>query len=165
MITTETASNIAHVIELALAPVFLLTGIAGLLGVMTNRLARIIDRGRYFERHWDELDDEARADGERELNNLERRRRMASRAIAFGTLAALLVCLVVASLFFEALTEWRLKGVAGVLFFLSMLSLIAGLALFLREVFLATRTVRVPRVRRHPPQASPAGRAGHTGRG
>jgi len=52
---------ISHAIQLAIAPVFLLTGIAGLLGVMANRLARVIDRARMFEDHWRELDASAKA--------------------------------------------------------------------------------------------------------
>ncbi|MEY2729495.1 MAG: hypothetical protein RL584_621 [Pseudomonadota bacterium] len=145
LLPTDNASDIAHAIQLALAPVFLLTGIAALLGVMTNRLARIIDRGRYFEQNWEQLSDEAREGGQRELKFLEKRRKLANRAIAAGTLAALLVCLVVATLFLEALVEVQLRGAAGVFFFLSMVSLVVALATFLREIFLATHSVRVPR--------------------
>lgn len=146
MVTPENVTDIAHAIELALAPVFLLTGIAALLGVMTNRLARIIDRGRYFEQAWESLDAAAREAGRSELRFLEKRRELASRAIAAGTLAALMVCLVVATLFLEVLLEVRLRGAAGVFFFFSMLCLIVGLGTFLREIFLATQSVRVPRL-------------------
>ena len=52
---------IAHAIQLAIAPVFLLTGIAALLGVMANRLARIIDRARHYDEHWERMDERARA--------------------------------------------------------------------------------------------------------
>lgn len=76
----DNVTDIAHVIELALAPVFLLIGIAALLGVMTNRLARIIDRGRYFEQSWESLDAVAREAGRSELRFLEKRRKLASRA-------------------------------------------------------------------------------------
>jgi hypothetical protein len=142
--TPENPSDIAHAIELALAPVFLLTGISALLGVMTNRLARIIDRGRYFEREWSNLDTAAKARGRRELNTLEQRRRWTNASIAAGTAAALLICLVVATLFLEALVEVRLRGLAGVFFFFAMVSLIGALGAFLREIVLATQTVGVP---------------------
>lgn len=145
MLTPESVTDIAHAIELALAPVFLLTGISSLLGVMTNRLARIIDRGRYFEQQWAELDDYARERGHLELRYLEQRRRWINWSIAAGTAAALLVCLVVATLFLEALLEVRLRGLAGVFFFIAMVSLIAALGTFLREIFLATQSVGVPR--------------------
>ena len=50
--TSDAMPLIAHAIQLAIAPVFLLTGVAGLLGVMANRLARVIDRARNFEDKW-----------------------------------------------------------------------------------------------------------------
>jgi hypothetical protein len=145
MALPDTIPDIAHAIQLAVAPVFLLTGIAGLLGVMTNRLARIIDRGRYFELHWRELDEGAQAAAHREMASLERRRKLASGAINACTFAALLVCLVVATLFTEALLNLPLKWVAGVLFLVSMLALISGLGAFLREVYLSTHVVRLRR--------------------
>ena len=74
---------IAHAIQLAIAPVFLLTGIAALLGVMANRLARIIDRARHYEQTWEQMDEGARSAARDELADLERRRHMASWAINF----------------------------------------------------------------------------------
>lgn len=135
--------DIAHAIQLAVAPVFLLTGVSGLLAVMTNRLARIIDRGRWFEQSWAGLDAASRARYGLELAHLERRRRLASRAIHACTAAALLICLVIATLFLEALLGWALRGLAAVLFVAAMLALIVGLSVFLREVHLATFAVRV----------------------
>ena len=136
--------DISHAIQLAIAPVFLLTGIAGLLSVMTNRLARIIDRGRWFEQHASQLDAARMAHHAHELGHLERRRRLASWAINSCTAAALLVCLVISVLFIEGLLEVQLRGVAAVLFVAAMAGLIAGLSFFLREVHLATHAVRVP---------------------
>jgi Protein of unknown function (DUF2721) len=93
--TDSTLPVISHAIQLAIAPVFLLTGIASLLGVMANRLARVIDRARMLERDWPALDPRAREAARSELVCLERRRRLASWSINFCTAAALLVCLVV----------------------------------------------------------------------
>ena len=134
---------IAHAIQLAIAPVFLLTGIAALLGVMANRLARIIDRARYFEQAWDKLDEAARSLAREELADLERRRHVASWAINFCTSAALLVCIVIATLFVEAFFSANLKWFAGALFVAAMVSLIGGLGCFLREVYVSTHTVRI----------------------
>src|SRR4249920_716467 len=89
---------IAHAIQLAIAPVFLLTGIAGLLGVMANRLARVIDRARTFEDNWRELDAPAKAAAMKEIDHLEQRRRVISWSINFCTTAALLICLVIVTL-------------------------------------------------------------------
>jgi len=143
MLPTESMPVIAHAIQLAIAPVFLLTGIAALLGVMATRLARIIDRARFYEQTWEELDERARAAARGELANLERRRHLASWAINFCTSAALLVCTVIATLFVEAFFNADLKWLAGVLFIGAMIALIGGLGCFLREVYVATHTVRI----------------------
>ena len=144
MSAPESALLVQQAIQWSVAPVFLLTGIAGLLGVMANRLARIIDRGRYFEGRWGQLDHAARHAVQPELSNLERRRQLASQAINAITFAALLVCLVVATLFIEALLGLPMKWPAGILFIGSMAALITSLTAFLREVHLATSTVRIP---------------------
>lgn len=133
---------LSEAIQLALAPVFLLTGIAGLLNVMASRLARIIDRGR-------ELRDAAvgrtgeGASLDAELDILDRRRHFTSAAITSCTLAALLVCVVIAALFLEVMLSLPLQWIVGVSFTGSTLALIVGLAFFLREVHLATTTIRI----------------------
>jgi hypothetical protein len=133
----------ARAIQLALAPVFLLTGIAGLLNVMTARLGRIIDRGRHLTEAPQEnfaLPPQERAN---ELRALERRRHLAGVAITACTLAALLTCLVIVLLFAEILLSLPLKWLEGVLFMGATIALVAGLIYFLREVRLATQTGRV----------------------
>jgi Protein of unknown function (DUF2721) len=136
--------DVAHAIQLALAPVFLLTGIAGILNVMAGRLARIIDRGRQLTER--ALPEPLRGEDalRQELQGLERRRHLASAAITACTLSALLVCMVIAALFLEVLLHVDLKWLAGLLFTGSTLTLVVGLAYFLREVHLATQTVRIP---------------------
>ena len=133
---------VSHAIQLAIAPVFLVTGIAGLLGVMANRLARVIDRARVIEQAWKEMDEEARVSAREELDNLERRRHLVSWSINFCTSAALLVCLVIVTLFLDEFFTKDFRWFAGVLFVSAMFLLIGGLASFLREVHLATRVVR-----------------------
>jgi hypothetical protein len=134
--------DVTHAVQLALTPVFLLTGIAGILNVMAGRLARIIDRGRALT----EMPQPAHLQGQAlrpVLQVLERRRHLASAAIAACTLAALLVCMVVLALFLDVLLTADLKWLVGLLFAGSALALIVGLAYFLREVHLATQTVRI----------------------
>ena len=143
MSPVESMPVIAHAIQLAIAPVFLLTGIAALLGVMATRLARIIDRARYYEQIWERMEEAARSAARSELADLERRRHLASWAINFCTSAALLVCIVIATLFFEAFFGRDLKWLAGALFVSAMIALIGGLGCFLREVYVATHTVRI----------------------
>lgn len=131
-------SDLAKAIQLALAPVFLLTGIGALLGVMTGRLARIMDRGRAFAEGKVRLVATAL-----ERQNLEPRRRLTSIAITATTIAALLVCVVIAALFVEVMLETPLKWLISAFFAAAMLALVIGLAFFLREVHLAMRTVRI----------------------
>lgn len=132
--------GIFHAIQLAIAPVFLLTGIASLLNVIANRLARVIDRGRVLKQNWGTFDDNVRSAARNELVVLERRRRLTSASITFCTAAALLVCLVIVLLFVEAMIAINLQWVAGSLFVLAMVAVIGGLSSFLREVYLATRS-------------------------
>jgi hypothetical protein len=138
----ETVTDVARAIQLALAPVFLFTGIAGMLNVMTGRLSRIIDRGRALtEGRVTIYSGEAL---EHQLGLLEQRRHYVSVAITSCTIAALLVCLVVAILFVEAVLRVPLGWLIGVLFTGATVSLVVGLASFLREVHTATLTVRIP---------------------
>ena len=143
MSSDESVPIIQHAIQLAVAPVFLLTGIAGLLGVMANRLARIIDRARDLEQRWPALDEKALPAARVEIGNLERRRHLASWSINFCTGAALLVCTVIVTLFFEEFFRTDLKWLAGAQFVGVMIALVGGLSSFLREVYLATHTGRI----------------------
>lgn len=134
---------VQQAIQWSVAPVFLLTGIAGLLNVMAGRLARIIDRGREIGRGYRSLDPAAASMARRELTYLERRRRLASWAINFCTGAALLVCTVIVTLFVEEFLGASLKWLAGTEFIATMLAVTAGLACFLAEVYLATHTLHI----------------------
>jgi hypothetical protein len=134
--------DVAHAIQLALAPVFLLTGIAGILNVMTGRLARIIDRGRRLTENPLQPEVQGEAELAVELQSLEQRRHVSSAAITACTFSALLVCMVIAGLFVEVLLQLELKWLIGLLFTGSTLALVIGLGYFLREVHLATQTVR-----------------------
>lgn len=138
-------SGIAHVIQLAIAPVFLLTGIASLLGVVANRLARVIDRARGLESSLEGLDAAATARAQRELAVLVERARLASWAINFCTAAALLICTDIVTLFVDAFIGTQLRWLVAALFILTMIALIGGLISFLREVYLATHTLSIGR--------------------
>lgn len=136
----EATPVIAHAIQLAIAPVFLLTGLAGLLGVMATRLARVIDRARTFEAAWSQMSEMARIKARAEIATLEKRRRVCSWSINYCTAAALLVCLVIVTMFLDAFFATDLKWLAGGLFVAAMIGVICGLSCFLREVHLATHT-------------------------
>lgn len=136
--------DVAHAIQLALTPVFLLTGVAGILNVMMGRLTRIIDRGRKLSEQTTPHNTNLIDNIHLEISGLERRRYLASAAITACTLSALLVCTVIAALFLEVLLQIQLKWLEGSLFTGSTLALVVGLGYFLREVQLANKTVRIP---------------------
>jgi uncharacterized protein DUF2721 len=134
---------IGHVIQLAVAPVFLLTGVSGLLGVLTNRLARIIDRARTLE---DRSAHESESQQNRiraELRFLSQRARRINTAISLCTLCALLICAVIVALFVGAFLSTDVSMVIGVIFTAAMLALFTALVSFLREIYVATRSLRI----------------------
>ena len=139
----ESIDDIAKAIQLALGPVFLLTGIAGMLNVMSGRLSRIIDRGRALTEKPDVIATYQPDELRNELQMLERRRHITSNAITMFTIAALLVCLVIVSLFLEFMFYVPLNWMIGALFILATLGLVVGLGYFLREVHLSANTVRI----------------------
>lgn len=136
---------ISHVIQLSVAPVFLLTGIGALLGVVTNRLARIVDRARFVEPLYETAQSPHKERYDQELVFLERRARLVNRAITLLVISALLVCAVIVGLFITAYYAWSpdLTKLLAALFALALLALILGLLSFLREVYVATRTLRI----------------------
>lgn len=136
-------SSIANVIQLAIAPVFLLTAVGSLLGVLTNRLSRAVDRARRLEQALGMLHGDELAQTQFQLRVLSCRARWTNRAITCCTGAALLVCLEVAALFVGVFVDMDLSALAGGLFIAAMLVLTLGLVSFLREIFLATQHLRI----------------------
>jgi hypothetical protein len=140
----EKLDLIAHVIQLSVAPVFLLTGIAALLAVLTNRLARAVDRAREIEALLADGDAPHAAALEAEHASCAHRSRLILRAIALCVIASLLVCAVIVGLFVTAYYKWSpdLTRVVAGLFSAALVALIGGLLVFLREVYVATATLR-----------------------
>lgn len=134
--------TVVHFIQLAIAPVFLLTAIGAMLGTMTNRVARIVDRARELERHLAATPGAAAGD-HRELRLLGRRARLINVAITCTVLAALLVCLSIGGLFLDAFWQRSLTSLVAWIFGLSLVALIVGLGFFLREIYVATATLRI----------------------
>lgn len=143
METLNTFGDIGQIVQLAVAPVFLLTGIAAFLGVLSSRLGRIIDRARILERHLANVSGNYYTLMEKELASLWRRISMINKAIRLCTSSALLVCLVVVMLFLTGLFPFNLSVMIAVFFIAAMISLIVGLIYFLREVTKATRTSQI----------------------
>lgn len=130
-------SVIANVIQLAVAPVFLLTGIGAMLGVMTTRLSRVIDRARVVD-GLVQADPLVAPEYQPEMTLLCRRWRLIGLSIGLCTASALLIAGVIAILFLGAFLGFDASVPVALLFIGAMFSLIAALLLFLREVYLAS---------------------------
>lgn len=144
LLAPDAVGNIVSFIQLAVAPVFLLTGVGAMLGVLTNRLARIIDRARQLEqRHLQSVQASERLRLHADMRLLSQRARLVSWSISFCTSCSLFVSLIIVTLFVEALMDWHLRGVVPVLFIIGMSAFIVGLLLFLREIHLATAALRI----------------------
>ena len=133
---------IAHAIQLAVAPVFLLSGIGAILAVTTNRLSRVIDRARSLEGRLS-ADPDERGLLRDELTVLARRAKLVSRAIALCTLTALLICATIVVLFASAFLDLDASRTIALLFIAAMLTFFVGLLYFLREIFLAIKRLRI----------------------
>jgi len=137
------AAQIAQVVQLSVAPVFLLAGVGAFLNVCAGRLSRIVDRARELEprilasrgREHDRLLGEIRV--------LDRRMALVSRAIFLSVLSALLTCAVVILLFTTGLTDANFSTAVALLFIASMVAIGAGFAIFLVETRLGSRSVRI----------------------
>lgn len=135
-------TDIGHVIQLAIAPVFLLTGVCTMLMVLTNRLARIIDRTRVLEDKLDVAFHDAHMD---ETDVLYRRWHLINLAITLSTACGLLICFVIAMLFFGDTTNLPLDRYIAVLFVTAMVALTGSFVYLLREIFVASSTLRARR--------------------
>lgn len=143
MSTELHVTDMAHVIQLAVAPVFLLSAIGALLSVLTTRVGRIVDRTRKLESGLAE--EAASAEGHCELTNLSRRACLANWAISLCTSCALLICTVIVVLFVGAFLGYDTSTAVALLFIAAMAALIAGLLCFLREVHLAIAGLHIDR--------------------
>ena len=138
--------EIAGVIQLAVAPVFLLTAIGTVLAALNARLGRAVDRRRDLEAKLRKMAEYEIDSARRELAVVEQRIRFAYFSILCAVVSALFVCLLIAGAFLGAFVQVDLSNTIGALFVLAMLALVACLLLFLREIFLGVTTPRyVPR--------------------
>jgi Protein of unknown function (DUF2721) len=145
-VTSVTAQNvdIAHLIQVALTPIFLISAIGVTLNVLTSRLARIVDRARAMEK--EAMHPDSRSESKEvhaALRVLERRASYINAAITLITISALFIALVVVMLFVNAFLRWDLSAFIACMFILSMLALALALLSFLIEVRIATTTLRI----------------------
>ena len=138
---------LAAIIQLAVAPVFLLAGIAGFLNVMSGRLGRIVDRGRVLESKISTLDNvEEKTLTKIEFETIRRRSKLINWSIAMCTASGLMVSFVVVCLFIGDYWNLEIASLIISLFVLAMIWLILALLLFLIEVQLATNNMLNPNI-------------------
>jgi len=133
-------NDIGHVIQLAIAPVFLLTGVATKLTVLMNRLARIIDRTRVLK---DELRKAPNEECSEELEVLYTRWQLINYALTASTACGLLICVIISFLFLDDTANLPLDRYIAGMFVLAMVALIASFIFLLREVFVSFRYMRM----------------------
>jgi Protein of unknown function (DUF2721) len=141
---------ISEAIKLATAPVFLLTGVGGILNVLGNRLARVIDRARRVQSL---IEDASRHQGSmngrvttylKELESLKRRKFIINVATAFLVLCAVLIALTVIELFFSVSIEpskLHISNWVPITFIGSFLSLVGACILYFAEILYASNTI------------------------
>jgi hypothetical protein len=136
-------TTVAEVVRIAVAPVFLLSGIGAFLNVCANRLSRIVDRSRQVE----PLLLESRGDDHdrwlKEIHVVDRRMRLVGWAISLSVLSAVMICLVVSLLFAASLTRVHFGTAIALLFIASMVAIGVAFAVFLVETRLGSRAVRI----------------------
>ncbi len=141
---TPDASAIAQTIQLSVTPVFLLVATGSLLNVIAGRLARVVDRSRTLMERLPETEGIEHDRIVAELRVADRRMAIINNSILAAVACGIVVCLLVALLFTQAFTGANLGAAASWTFAIAMLLLLVSLILFLIEVRLAIRTIRVP---------------------
>jgi len=129
--------DVTRLIQLAVAPVFLLTAVGTIIGVLSNRLGRAVDRSRALEDRLRQLAPEGQKAVREELDILARRVRLVYASITLAVVCALFVGLLIAVAFVDAFVTVDLSQFIGLLFIGAMLAFILALMVFLREIYLA----------------------------
>jgi MFS family permease len=134
--------DVTRLIQLAIAPVFLLTAVGTIIGVLSNRLGRVVDRSRALEDRLRQLQPEGQRAVRAELEVLGRRVRLVYASMTLAVICALFVGLLIAVAFLDAFVSMDMSKFIGLLFIAAMLSFIIALMVFLREIYLAVSSAR-----------------------
>jgi hypothetical protein len=139
----DASPGIAQAIQFAVAPALLLVGIGNVLNVVAVRLARIVDRARALERHLPQAEAAEREHERGELRVLDRRMKVCHASVGFITASGLLTCLVIILLFVNNMRGLGYAEAVSIIFVAAMASLALGLLLFIAEITIAIRVVKV----------------------
>ncbi len=148
MIFPADIDTVSHGIQLAVAPVFLLTAVSGMIGAVAGRLARIIDRARLLEERMEgNMASDARTSAHKELGELRTRGLLANGAIGLLTLCAFLIGATIVVLFLGETIELQLMRLPMVTFLAGVVCFMLALACFMAETLIATRLLNFGKYR------------------
>ena len=144
MIFAPDLSTVTHGIQLAVAPVFLLTAVSGMIAAVASRLARIIDRARLLENRLEsgEVAEHRASKMYTKLGELRQRGWLVNGCLALLTFCAMLIGLTIIFLFLGETSELPILKIATVCFLSGVVSFLLALVCFLVETLLATRLLR-----------------------
>jgi hypothetical protein len=141
------SANVAHLIQLSVAPVFLLAGIGGIISVISSRIGRVFERSQSLAAAYEGSADDHQHSRIQELAVLSKRITYSLSAISLCTVSELLICIVIAIHFIGGLAGWDVSYEVAIIFIMAMTCLIVGLLCFLREIFLAMSSMRIGNTR------------------
>jgi hypothetical protein len=147
-----TPSPFLPVIQLAISPMILMTGVGGLMLKLTNRMGRIVDRTRGLAEKVRSAAGPERTHLESQLEILWSRAKMIRQAVTFAGLSMLLSCLLVVVVFIDASVHREFGVELVVTFLASVLCLIAALVNFLRDIWVSLRALHLEVERTRLPQ-------------
>ncbi len=136
---------IAHTIQLAMAPVFVLVAIGNIMAILSTRLGRVVDRSRYLQNRHGETVGVDHDMVVTEIRATDERIVLVTRAIFYMVISGLAIGTTVAILFVEEMVGFKLESIAAVFFLIAIAMLMWALVLFLRETRVAAATLRIPR--------------------
>jgi hypothetical protein len=134
---------IAHTIQLALAPVFVLVAIGNIMNILSARLGRTVDRARRLQELHAATEGEEHDRIVAEIRSVDRRIGLITRALRWLVMGGLAIGVTVAILFLEELLGYRLEKVAAGFFLIAIALLMWGLTLFLHEIRIAAASLRI----------------------
>jgi type IV secretory pathway VirB6-like protein len=153
----DSLSSLLPIIQLAITPVILISGMGALMITLTNRMARIVDRTRDLAEAIPTADPDERQHLESQLTIMWRRTLMIRRAVTSNGLSMLVSCLLIVALFAAAMFDWNMRIMVLLLFAASIVLLTASLVDFLRDIFISLHALRlqVERARQKPATHAP----------
>lgn len=153
--TSTRLSDLIPVLQVAVAPVILISGVGLLLLSLTNRFGRAVDRARHLRRELRAASDTDRRHLTAQVGNLYRRARLIQASIVLATASVLFAALLIVTLFVEALLKWESAIGITLLFVLCLISLISALIAFILDIRLSLAALKIELETKEPEKGKP----------